>query len=377
MQNAVAFSDNDIITIAWSYGKEPTGCMGFTIYRIDDKNTETPLPSHAVFPGQKIKQGQTTEDFPVQKFYWKDVYVRLVAEKTGNRKFRYKIVPLKGGPGKLTVMSELPFIVSNEVEISPVVANNISAYFNRGLISTQRVSRAFAGAPSKNKLLPRIADVKDPLRASLAGDMDDALTGFLDRAKSTGKIYASLYELHDEELIARLEGLKNRLFIILSNSVKMEDDDTKEPVIGKDGKAKKPQKKTDDNQGARDRLTKTTSNKFDRIMPDNHIGHNKFLIYVNKNDKAKAVLFGSTNWTPTGLCAQTNNTVVIEDDNLAGRYMDYWHQLSKDTGDAKGDPKNLQGADLRKWGATGKALNIQKHELLAKLVFTKHAKPKK
>ena len=52
--------------------KEPIGCMGFRIYRINDKNTETPLPSHAVFPGQQIKLGQTIEEFPVQKFYWKD-----------------------------------------------------------------------------------------------------------------------------------------------------------------------------------------------------------------------------------------------------------------------------------------------------------------
>ena len=47
-------------------------------------------------------------------------------------------------------------------------------------------------------------------------------------------------------------------------------------------------------------------------MPNNHIGHNKFLVYVDKNGKPRAVLFGSTNWTPTGLCTQTNNTLVID-----------------------------------------------------------------
>ncbi len=99
MQNAIAFSDNDVATIAWSYGKQPVGCMGFAIYRIDNKNKETPLPSHAVFKGDTIKAGQTTADFPVQKFYWKDPYARLVAEKTGNRKFHYKVVPLEGTPG--------------------------------------------------------------------------------------------------------------------------------------------------------------------------------------------------------------------------------------------------------------------------------------
>ena len=101
MQNAVAFANNDVATIAWSYGKRPNGCMGFAVYRIDNKGKETVLPSHAVFKGGKIKQGQKTTEFPVQKFYWKDPYARLEAERTGNRKFRYKIVPLEGKPGSL------------------------------------------------------------------------------------------------------------------------------------------------------------------------------------------------------------------------------------------------------------------------------------
>ncbi len=342
MQNAVAFADNDVITIAWSYGRRPNGCMGFAIYRIDNTGKETPLPSHAVFKGYKIQPGQTTAEFPVQKFYWKDPYARLVAEKTGNRKFRYKVVPLKGTPGHLKAMN-LPFIISNEVEISPLIVDGVSAYFNRGLISTQRVSRALKGAPSKNSLRTQIDDPANPLRASLSGAMVEALTDFLDRAKSTGTIYAALYELGDEELIARLEGLGKRLQIVLSNSV-VSDEATDEKVDG--------------NQNARDRLEKTAGAKWDRIMPSNHIGHNKFLVYVDEEEKPQAVLFGSTNWTSTGLCAQTNNTLVVEDAKLADRYLRYWKKLAVDTKSAKKDPKKLQGASLRTWDASGKVLKI-------------------
>src|SRR5258708_6766283 len=203
MQNAVAFADNDVALIAWSYGKRPEGCMGFAVYRIDNKNKEEPLPSHAVFKGYTIKPGQTTAEFPIQKFYWKDPYARLEAERTKNRKFRYKVVPLEGKPGKLKPMKNLPFIVSNEVEISSRISKGIYAIFNRGLISTQRVSRALKGAPSKQKLIPLISDSKNALRASLSGDMVETLTGFVDRAKSSGKIYAALYELGDEELIKK------------------------------------------------------------------------------------------------------------------------------------------------------------------------------
>jgi hypothetical protein len=65
MRNAVAFANNDVVTIAWSYGAKPEGCMGFGLYRIDANGEETALPSHAVFPGATIKAGQTTAQFPI------------------------------------------------------------------------------------------------------------------------------------------------------------------------------------------------------------------------------------------------------------------------------------------------------------------------
>jgi phosphatidylserine/phosphatidylglycerophosphate/cardiolipin synthase-like enzyme len=317
--------------------------MGFAVYRIDDRGRETALPSHAVFPGKVIKSGQTTAEFPIQKFYWKDPYARLVAEKTGNRTFRYKIVPLGGPPGKLVPMPTLPFIVSNEVTLTSTTSLGVSAYFNRGLISTQAVSRALKGKPNATSLRARIADPNDALRASLSGDMVEALTGFLDRAKKSGKIYAALYELGDEELIARLEGLGKRLQIVLSDSAGVD------PIT---------KKKSDGNQAARDRLSRTAGAKWDRIMPASHIGHNKFLVYANSKGKAVAVLLGSTNWTSTGLCAQTNNTVVVEDPKLAARYLKYWRALAADTKAAGGVDKQLQGPPFRKGNGTDLELGL-------------------
>ena len=80
MKNAVAFANNDVATIAWSYGARPDGCMGFALYRIDAKGTETALPSQAVFKGTASKGPRTTAQFPIQKLYWKDPYARLVAD---------------------------------------------------------------------------------------------------------------------------------------------------------------------------------------------------------------------------------------------------------------------------------------------------------
>ena len=152
MRNAVAFANNDVATIAWSYGAKPEGCMGFALYRIDSTGKETVLPSHAVFPGGTIADGQTTAQFPIQKFYWKDVYARLVGDKTGNYTFRYKVVPLEGAPDALKPMASLPILTTNEVTISGVCSPSVTAIFNRGLISTQHVSQALKGNINKNSL---------------------------------------------------------------------------------------------------------------------------------------------------------------------------------------------------------------------------------
>jgi hypothetical protein len=343
MQNAIAFCDNDVVVVAWSYGMKLAGCMGFAVYRIDAAGTETALPSMAVFPGFVAKPGQTTAAFPVQKFYWKDPYARLVADRTGTRSFRYKVVPLSGQPGKLKPM-KVAFLVSNEIAISPVLAPGVAAVFNRGLISTQRVSNALGGKPSKAALLAAIAKREGALRKSLAGDMIPALLAFVARAKSGGALYAALYELGDDELIGALEGAGKRLHLILSNP-SAADEQSASAI-------------TDGNSASRQRLAKTAGQLIDRMFSDGQIGHNKYVVYVDRHGTAKAVLFGSTNWTSTGLCAQTNNTMVWDDASLARRYLDDWKRLAADTLAAKGDPKQLQAAPLRTWDATAKTLSV-------------------
>jgi hypothetical protein len=101
VHNAVAFANNDLVTIAWSYDTRPDGCLGFAVYRLDPSGARTPLPSHAVWPDDQIKPSQTTVDYPIQKFSWKDPYARLEAERTGQRSFRYAIVALHGAPHHL------------------------------------------------------------------------------------------------------------------------------------------------------------------------------------------------------------------------------------------------------------------------------------
>src|SRR5580704_10526695 len=75
---ALAFANNDMAVVAWTFGGKLANCLGFAVYRIDVRaGTETCLPAMATFPGQDAtKTGRTTADDPVQKFYWKDVYAK-------------------------------------------------------------------------------------------------------------------------------------------------------------------------------------------------------------------------------------------------------------------------------------------------------------
>src|SRR5262249_52530897 len=157
------------------------------------------------------------------------------------------------------------------------------AYFNRGIISTQHVAQALGGAkPSKKKLLERVADRKDKLRADLAGDMIAALTGFVGEVRSDGSLYCALYELGDEQLIDALKALKKRLHVVLSNP-KASDEQSQSS-------------ETDGNVHSRQALKDAGADVIDRMLPSNQIGHNKFAVLVKKG-KPVAVLFGSTNWT--------------------------------------------------------------------------------
>jgi phosphatidylserine/phosphatidylglycerophosphate/cardiolipin synthase-like enzyme len=346
MRNAVAFANNDVVTIAWSYGAKPEGCMGFALYRIDAKEEETALPSHAVFPGATIKAGQTTAQFPIQKFYWKDVYARLVGDKTGNYTFRYKVVPLEGLPDALRPMASLPILTTNQVTVSGVCSPSLTAIFNRGLISTQHVSQALKGNISKNKFLSMIKDSANQLRKDLAGDITGTLTGFVAQAKKGGSIYAALYELTDVELVQALGGIGEKLNIVLANIVAKPKPGGAEETAG-------------ENHNSETRLKASAGSLLYRKPPSRHIVHNKFLIYVDASGAPQAVLTGSCNWTATGLCAQTNNSIVIQDKKVAARYMAYWKKLQADeSAHEAGSP--FQDSPLRTFNGTGKNLNLDK-----------------
>jgi phosphatidylserine/phosphatidylglycerophosphate/cardiolipin synthase-like enzyme len=335
--NAVAISNNDMVYLHWSVEGKIPNCLGFSVIRHDDKTrSKQVLPAMVGFSsdtavGKKAAANRfrDTNSWPVQKYAWKDLF----AARGGT--YWYEIVPMIGRPGDLKP-DMTKAMRTNSVTLDSK-HGSCSIFFNRGIISTQAIARSLpkgrSGLPNSSKLKELIKDPDNPIRARLMGDLENGVLSLLQRAKDHGgECYCALYELSDEDLIKHLTALGKKVHIVLSNA----GEDTEEG--SKDGD------KT--NVDARRELHGLNLDVMDRMLKKGQIGHNKFVVYVDKKGP-QAVLSGSTNWTPTGLCAQSNNAILIESPDLAKEYLAYWKLLKKDTVRANGDAGQLQAQSFR------------------------------
>jgi len=341
---ALAFSNNDIVVIAWTYDRRLKGCKGFAVYRCDsDGSNPVALPALARFDGMDTKQKLTTEQAPIQKFWWKDLF----AER--GREHSYRIVPMGGAPGALEPLADCEPLQTNSVKLTPD-RGKFKAYFNRGIVASQAVSREMKGK-GLNVFRQRIGDPKDPLRVMLAGQLYEGVTSLLDRLDATedATVLAALYELGDPEgLERRLQaadhGSPKARHVILGNEWGV-DAKTKEPIRDLCADARKGLK----NAGVP---------VIDRMVPRGQIPHNKFMV-LKEGEQPVLALTGSTNWTSNGLCSQTNNCLVIDSKRVAEAFAAYWDQLRRDTEAAHGDDKELQSDALRDWDHANNAEMIK------------------
>ena len=321
--NAIAIANNNVAIIAWEPAGPIDNCLGFAVYRTDLGSGQTePLESWVGFQGQSNPdwKPQSTEVWPVQEFHWKDL------EAAWGGSYRYKVVPMIGTPGKLKPHSTISW-ESNPVHVTPD-RGGVLAYFNRGILSTQAMAHQLPQGTDTTMykaLKGRIDQPGDPLRNQLAGQLILALRSLLDRARQeSGQCYAALYELTDPELEQLLIG-NPAVHLVLSTAGKNDSE----------------------NRPARQALADSHTDIISRMLPDGHIGHNKSVVYVDSSGTPKAVLSGSTNWTYIALCAQSNNALIVEDDQVAAAYFDYWKRLKADTLAAGDNPDRLQSPTFR------------------------------
>ena len=321
-KQALAIANNDLVYLWWTYPEKIDGCLGFTVRRLQTGKAPRALPAFVGFDATKPPpvERPTTDYWPIQAYQWKDLFVPEETEVS------YEIVPVTGTPGKKLV--EIPglSVRTNRVKATDRVGRH-RVVFNRGIISTQALSKALpsgpSGTPSEAALRKHIGIPGDAIRNRLAGEAIGMLTGLFDRARTKGgTCYCALYELTDRELIDAIKRNAGSVKVLLANADASE--------VGPTGKQVKVYDGT--NAAARIELKAVLGDSLiDRLLAKgSYIGHNKFIVYVDAAGVARIVLTGSTNWTSTGLCAQSNNILVLDDDAIAARYLDYWHRLVAD-----------------------------------------------
>jgi phosphatidylserine/phosphatidylglycerophosphate/cardiolipin synthase-like enzyme len=313
------YANNDDATIVIQKPVIIKDCWGFAIYRKRQGETDLeaePLVSSVGFAGDPQTQDETrpTTEWPIQRYIWTDFSV-----KTGDV-ISYMAIPMIGSATGLTKD------MANKSDWSAFVTigntANSEAYFNRGLVSSQFVSRRLASFPDKVKkktLEASLLDESSELRQFMGGNLSAALYQLLeDVAKNPNQqIYTALYELDEPGLIKRLNAIGQRAHVILANGA----------FSG-----------ATDPQAAHAKLL-TEVQLTRRIVKTPHFAHNKFLVVTEKqpDDKELAIKVwtGSTNWTVHGLYTQVNNAVVIRDPDVTAYYKTEWDKMQADS-DATG-----------------------------------------
>ncbi|MDP3737500.1 MAG: phospholipase D-like domain-containing protein [Hyphomonadaceae bacterium] len=402
--SATAIANNEVAFLAWQTDPvEIEGCLGFHIVReyLDGNDkviSEKPLAAYVGFNGQRNPEWnpQNTSVWPVQKYTWRDLTLRkkrdAAERRAANERVRYRIravgrwrdglepvVPIEAThwdattrtwvpstyEGKAVPLSYLtPPMLSNAVDVTASRPPFYSTFTN-GILSTQFLVNALKDDDeeiSEGELAGHLKKPGDKLRRYLSGDVIETIRDFF--AQPKGSLYAALYELEDEELLEILLENVSRLNLILSDAGSGPDDDAEPKENGK-----KQTKYDTRNDPARKELKKRARQDNNFVMIDRmfngsgHIGHNKFVVHVDGRGKPTSVLTGSTNWTWSGIAAQSNNCVRIDDPDVAAAFLQYWEQLRDDpqkapkptTAKAEGAG---QGDALKEWNQTPITVDI-------------------
>jgi phosphatidylserine/phosphatidylglycerophosphate/cardiolipin synthase-like enzyme len=337
------YTNCDDVLLVWHVNNTPNstipGCLGFAIeIKKQDGSIET-LHNLKGFEADKPQTGETqaTTKWPLQTYMWND---HTILHGT---QVQFRVTAMLGLPNHLNRGDASAW--SDIQTLSPQAGAKTSAFFNRGFILSQFVSRYakehnLTTMPALKTALS--TQITSPLMQFLAGELGSAIRGILQEARHNPKIelYCTLFELDLDDLIEGLSALKGRAHVILGNgSVKHHEED--------------------ENVKAATRLTQAGVDLHRRMVAPTGLAHNKSVVIVI-DGKPFGVWTGSTNWTLTGLHTQINNGIAIENRDIAQSYLDQWtaiknaessftHALKAANASAKGPYSLQQNESARVW----------------------------
>jgi phosphatidylserine/phosphatidylglycerophosphate/cardiolipin synthase-like enzyme len=324
------YTNEDDALLFWSISKPIDGCRGFAIARRkkdpDGRQTEDFLMNRTGFENEEVvakpEEGQEmvmkpSTEWPFQRFSWTD------HEANTEDTVSYRVIPVvRNAAGKLELLEGHASEWSPPRTLGVTTTGKFKPFFNRGFVMAQFMARYLAERKlSLKQFKDTISDQDDKtIRQFLSGDLRRALLAQLQAAlDEKTEVFAALFELSDDELIDALCALGKKAHVVLANgSITKQKDETAAEA-----------RQRDENERARQKLETArvdveTDNRF--IAPG-ALGHNKFLVRMDKNGKPQVAWTGSTNWAPTGLCTQVNNGLLIDDPEVAQIYLDQWNRL--------------------------------------------------
>jgi phosphatidylserine/phosphatidylglycerophosphate/cardiolipin synthase-like enzyme len=387
--SAKAWANNEVAYVAWDIDDKIDDCLGFDVTRVyladdgsvarrpDGTEDRVRCAVWVAFKGQSNPNWipQDTGVWPVQKLSWRDltlrkkrdgmerrpdeVYVRYEIRPVGDLKPGMEAIPPNGreiasvpkrtkkgrivkdahgkviivqGPayeGKPRPLGYLgPAVATNDVKITKQ-RGPFRSTFTNGILAAQWLRNVLEKEgilKKKDALYKKLCDPSDAIRKYLAGDVIPLIGELF---KRPGEFYLALYELEDAELEEILLENADRIHVILANT-----------GVGSTAATKK--KWDSRNHDARKKLIDADVDLQHRMFNNStHIGHNKFVVHVPPGGGDRSVLTGSTNWTATGLAGQSNNAILVEDDTVAGVFLDYWERMKTDE---LAEPKPLSKA---------------------------------
>jgi hypothetical protein len=316
-----AYANADDVLIAWQPDKWSDDWVGFQLERRNDSTQQVTVLVNRIppQPGQGPVQptGVSSTQSPIRRCIWTDHSV----VETDNVSYRVTAMTATSGGGFALDTGAVsdwtaPVIASGDV------GGGLQAYFNRGTLMSQIVSRFVGGDVSENSLRNFLKNLQTPgyqPRLYLSGDALHQILLFLHDADRRGSsIHAAIYEFNDQELLDALKPFGSRGHLLLGNgSATTPDVATELAAAGLEVKH-------------RDLSHRGASSPS---------VHNKFVVESDAHGNAMRVLTGSTNWTTTGLCTQLNNVLIVDDTVIAQRYLDQWGKLVAAGNDMTADLK--------------------------------------